>query len=143
MRSEYTELLADYVAALSESKRAAERWWVELNDQYSKNPQGAKPQELWPMGPASHPRVIATYRKFFFLCAELNRSLKERDRTDSTEKLPDESDWGVEDIAKSAEIIEPKIFVLDLLSGGETDDLYEFLLSLVLVPIGIKNDEAF
>jgi hypothetical protein len=96
------------------------------------------PEDLWPMGPASHPWVIATYRTYFFRCAELNR--RHRRGAQVARTTPREEDWGVGDGDVTADWIEPKTFVLDLLAGGDTHDLYEFLLSLVFVPIGIKGD---
>jgi hypothetical protein len=141
MSPELNELRKAYVAELRESKNAAELWWAELSNSYAARKVGLKPEDLWPLGPASHPWVIATYRKYFFLCVELNRKLS----TGPPERpahAASEQDWGSDEPDEPLVLtVEPKVFVLDLLSGGDTHDLYEFLLSLVFVPIGLKADE--
>ena len=142
MNEEFENLRKAYAAELRESKDAAERWWKELTESFARKPDGPKPEDLWPMGPVSHPWVIATYRKYFFQCVELNTKTLRSGAEISNNRVASEEDWGSEDDASStADTIEPKVFVLDLLSGGDTHDLYEFLLSLVLIPIGLKADE--
>jgi hypothetical protein len=139
---ELNELRKAYVAELRESKDAAEGWWAELNSTYAAKPAGARPEELWPAGPASHPWVIATYRKYFFLCAEHNRKASDRIPETMARSTSSELDWGTDEPSEPpAMTVEPKVFVLELLSGGDTHDLYEFLLSMVFVPIGLKADE--
>jgi|SRR6185295_2786392 len=137
---EFQQLKNEYARELRDSKAAAELWWKELNQSYSDGQMQTNPVELWPLGPVSHPWVIATYRKYYFLCLELNN--KTRESTGAPFVVEKEEDWGNadEDISIAYEV-EPKVFVLDSLSGGETNDLYEFLLSLVFVPIGLKADE--
>jgi hypothetical protein len=135
------ELRDAYVAELRESKAAAEAWWSELEKAHSEKPSGAPPTELWPMGPASHPWVIAIYRKYYFLALQLKRQIEQGDVA-LVQTAPEEADWGSEEAPDSPLTwVEPKVFVLDLLSGGDTHDLYEFLLSLIFVPIGLKADE--
>lgn len=137
---ELEKLHKSYAIDLRDSKEAAERWWAGLNDAYAAGALTINPKELWPMGPVSHPWVIATYRKYFFECVEHNELIRVRD-AQSPPRAARESEWGVEHEAEMAETVEPKTFVLDLLSGGDTDDLYQFLLSLVFIPIGLKGDE--
>jgi len=141
MFRDLTELHQAYAAEMRTSKELAELWCKELNDRYDADPQGLPPADLWPAGPASHPWVIATYRKYFFLCAELNRRVIERQSGSAAIEPPGESAWGVNDDGEPSGIVEPKVFVFDLLSGGETDDLYEFLSLLVFVPIGLKHEQ--
>ena len=139
---ELDELRKAYVAELRESKSAAERWWAELKARYDQKPEGLKPDDLWPMGPASHPWVIATYRKYYFLCLELNRRTSNGAVESAGASAANELDWGGDEPEpKPAATVEPAVFVLDLLSGGDTQDLYEFLLCMVFVPVGLKADE--
>jgi hypothetical protein len=138
---ELSELRKAYVAELRECKEAAELWWAELNNNYAAGNVGSRPDELWPLGPASHPWVIATYRKYFFLCAELNRKVSAL-TPERPAQAASEQDWGSDETDEPIVLtVEPKVFVLDLLSGRDTHDLYEFLLALVFVPIGLKADE--
>lgn len=139
---ELKELLRSYARELRESKDAAERWWTALQVQYAGTRGSTPPEELWPLGPASHPWVIRTYRKYFFLCVESNSKTKERESQKQETASAGDTGWGSDDDQNLiVTTVEPKVFVLDMLSGGDTNDLYEFLLSLVLVPIGLKNDE--
>jgi len=136
---ELEQLLQSYAAEMRDSKYGAERWWARLDEAYAAGALSAKPQDLWPMGPASHPWVIATYRKYFFECLKHNETVRKRGM--HVPPHAPEQDWGIERAAERAETVEPKTFVLDLLSGGDTNDLYQFLLSLAFVPIGLKGDE--
>lgn len=137
---EFDQLLSEYVAELRDSKEKAERWWWLLQERHADDPTSPRPEDLWPMGAASHPWVIATYRKYFFKCAELNNQLGDRPGDAARRARPIETDWGVDEESRPARV-EPKTFVLDLLAGGETHDLYEFMLAMVFVPIGMKGDE--
>jgi hypothetical protein len=141
MSPELEELRTAYALELREAKDAAERWWERLQERYRHTPGHLRPEELWPLGPVSHPGVIAVYRKYFFKCVELNQHGLIRAETVAPAE-PTEADWGLDDAAKApAGTVEPKTFVLDLLSGGDTHDLYEFLLSLAFIPIGRKSGE--
>ena len=140
MSPEFEELRSAYAAELRDAKREAERWWQQLRDTLARASGGPTAEDLWPMGPASHPWVIAVYRKYFFLCIELNARVRARGLRTQPD-MPGEQDWGVDDISQQpADTTEPRIFVLDLLSGGDTHDLYEFLLSLTFIPVGLKGD---
>ena len=134
------ELRDAYVAELRESKKAAEAWWSGLKKAHGERASSPPSKELWPMGPASHPWVIATYRKYYFLSLQLKRQIEQAEAA-AAQEAPGEADWGSEVPESLVTWVEPKVFVLDLLSGGDTHELYEFLLSLVLVPIGLKADE--
>ena len=144
MIQEFEQLFDAYIAELRESKDLAELWWSSLNEQELRQPGSSETlsvRDRWPLGPASHPFVIATYRKYYFLCKALNETLAEHPR-EVIRKDPSEDDWGQRnDEPPPARQIEPKVFVLDLLAGGRSDDLYQFMLSLVYVPIGMKNSE--
>ncbi len=140
MTLEFEMLLREYAEELRQSKEFAERWWRALHARESTSPGPVPVAELWPMGPASHPRVIATYRKYYFRCVELNIRVKHGAVEPLGAGAISEEDWGSDDDEHIADTVEPKTFVLDLLAGGDTHDLYEFLLALVFVPIGMKGD---
>ncbi len=140
MPREYEELLERYVADLRQVKDAVDAWWEGLQRDYAQHPVGPPPEDLWPVGPVGHPRVIAVYRTYFFRCAALNEKRRGRALFEPANPLMQEDDWGVEDAPAAADMVEPKTFVLDLLAGGGTHELYKFLLSLAFVPIGIKGD---
>lgn len=135
MNSEYEALMGVYVTELRQKKTLAEDWWRRLNSEGEEKRGPYKPKELWPMGPANHPWIIAIYRKYFFLCEELNQKYEQLDQAAVSEE---ESKWG-EDQEEDEGPIDPKVFVHELLYGGETQDLALFIERLVFVPIGVKD----
>jgi hypothetical protein len=140
--NEQKELKAAYVAEMRESKQMAEAWWRGLQDSYTQESGALTLRELWPMGPASHPWVIGTFRKYYFECADLNKKIEESQKASNLPHPGEELSWGWQQRTQNSEgPIDPKVFVLDLLSGRDTQDLYEFLQFLVFIPIGVKNQE--
>lgn len=137
----YDDLFNQYVGELRQAKKFAENWWAHLN-QAVQGKEGNAPaltslllRERWPFGPASHPRVIATYRKYFFLCKQITDSL------DAVDESAGSTTWGIDDSPAGAATVDPKVFVRDFLAGEETEDLYNFLMQLCFVPIGMKGDD--
>ena len=142
MRNEYAALKKAYASELRESKQKAEDWWRELNAKPASEPDAPTPRDLWPMGPASHPWVIGTVRKYYFLCEELNRTILQEEEPKRTDQPTEESRWGRKrQNDETGAPVDPKVFVYDLLSGRSTKDLFEFLQLLVFVPIGLKNGQ--
>ena len=140
---EHDKLLEAYVAELRQSKAAAEAWWEslvaqEMARQSDRGAAEAAVQRRWPFGPVSHPWVIATYRKYYLECEQLNKKAAKPADGDAS---PGGSGWGVEVEAEDEGPILPRVFVVDLLSGEETGDLYEFILSMKYVPIGMEHGE--
>src|SRR5450432_4609363 len=98
---------------MRECKQMAEQWWRELGERHARNSEAAEPKELWPMGPPSHPWVIATFRKYYFLCAELNRKIEsELQQRPAVGVMPDESQWGRDEEEEARDgPIDPMVFV--------------------------------
>src|SRR5262245_52024710 len=66
----YERLFKDYVAEMRRSMNAANEWWDRLQTREIERTRIRKKamaqlEERWPFGPASHPFVLATYRKYF------------------------------------------------------------------------------
>jgi hypothetical protein len=139
MSPELKDLFEDYVKELRDSKKRAESWFGKLVKAHAKDPKAPDPKRLWPMGAASHPWVIATVRKYWFLCIELNARESSLAANGGSRALA----WGQRESASEVEYgpILPKVFIYDLLSGPDTEDLYKFIQFLCFVPIGVKNDE--
>ena len=139
MDPRFEELLERYASEMRSTKINAERWWQGL----LANPRlgtSLSVKERWPFGPASHPWVIATYRKYYFLAAELN-SVIDQEQKSHTPEDPGPAAWGEDTTTQSGSGVEPKIFVHDLLAGEKNKDLYDFLAWLVFIPIGMKNNQ--
>jgi len=140
-------LFAQYVAELEEVKGLAEAWWQAVLSELTARmgDPGAAERELrarWPFGPTSHPWVIAVFRKFYLQCDALNREIEEA-RGDGDEAAPaQEEEWGREEEERESEQrVPPWVFLADQLGAEGKEDLYNFVLSMVLVPVGMKNGE--
>ena len=151
-------LFDQYVNALSQAKDATAIWWQRLLD--AESARGATPQQgeqsvrkRWPMGPTAHPLVLATYRKFFIACEQLNEILSaEYAQKMQKAEAQDKGEWGAEDsdVAEATESpddwgeereIDPPTFLVDMLFGRR-DDLGEFLGLLVFSPVGEEDDRS-
>lgn len=140
----HDKLFKQYVEELKTAKQKAEGWWQtlvdsEINEDRDRNGAEAAVRGRWPFGPTSHPWIIAVYRKYYLLCRQLNEQDDEPPQ-DATSLTTVTEDWGREEDEKEEGFIEPKVFVLDLLAGEETNDLYKFMLSMAFIPIGLKNN---
>jgi hypothetical protein len=141
VNSEYQALMDAYATELREKKALAEDWWQRLSDEFEKHPGPYKLKQVWPMGPATHPWIIAVYRKYFFLCQQLNQKYERFDQAGpSHASAKEELKWGNDVEEEQGEgPIEPHVFVHEMLYGGETQDLALFVERLVFVPIGIRD----
>ncbi len=145
---EYEKLFSSYVIELAQKKEAAEDWWGRLltsEEAYKRNTLvgDLSVRERWPFGPASHPWVIATFRKYYLLCEQLNNKLEYN--VFESPMFPQESDWGITDKVTDKNhsgFVHPKVFTIDWLASEETNELYEFMLFLVFLPIGIKDGKT-
>lgn len=145
--TKYDKLFELYVTELRKVVDAAKGWWEALIAAESKRTEDrdaaeAALRERWPFGPTSHPWVIATYRKYYLLCEQLN---KDSEKTEPEEEPigASEDDWGTEDEEEEGQgPVNPGDFMVDWLSGADTEDLYEVMLYMLFVPIGIKDSEC-
>ena len=71
---DYDAVLRDYVEEMRGAREKALAWWEALLAKEAAQPPGGPPglpvDLRWPAGPASHPAVIAVYRKYFLLVDE-------------------------------------------------------------------------
>jgi hypothetical protein len=139
----HDQLFKSYVDALRGDKSRAEGWWqtlleAETSGTGDRDAAERNLRQRWPFGPASHPWVIATYRRCFLECDRINRSVDA-----SPEPVSQSADegWGTNEPSRDDGPITPRVLLVDLLSGGPNEDLYKFILPLVFVPIGQKNGE--
>ena len=149
-------LFEQYVAELAKSKKASLAWWKRVISAESANEPAAGAEDRvrarWPMGPTSHPRVLATYRRFFIACERLNETVDAeymRRLHDADEQGLD--GWGVEGSDIQGEsgdehwgeerVIDPPTLLVDMLAGRH-DELANFMLFLVFSPIGEENYRA-
>ena len=137
----HEELFAAYVEDLRAAKERAESWWTELQSEaQASGDERARPELRWPFGPASHPWVIAVYRRYFLACEALNEAMA--DDVDAAPAAPVvEDDWGEDDPAEpTVSRVPPRVLTFEMLESDETADLYEFMISMMYSPIGMKDD---
>jgi hypothetical protein len=118
----HERLFARYVKELRDAKDVAEEWWQALLDAESAKTRDRdlalrEIQRRWPLGPAAHPYVIGTIRKYFLACEALN----------------DDGD----------EEVYPHVFVSEWLLDEDTEDLGDFMSVLNYWPIGLDSDGDF
>lgn len=143
---DYSKFFESYITELRQIKKATETCWealvaAEMKLTQDRSAAEAALRERWPFGPTSHPWVIATFRKYYLLCEQLNKK-REESELEKPPVTPSDEDWGIEDEEKEGGgSVNPRVLMWDWLSGGETEDLYQFMLFLVFVPIGLKDGE--
>ena len=138
---DYDTVLRDYVAEMRVAREKALAWWEALLAKEGALAPGQRrglPVDLrWPAGPASHPAVIAVYRKYFLLVDELN----ERGDSPADEAgggaVDSESSWGEDDEAgqPADTTIEPRPLLLDNVVKVD-EEVHAFVQMLVFNPVG-------
>jgi len=135
------ELFTRYVAELHVAKDLATKWWDDLL--MAEAIRTGSPEEAervvtsrWPYGAASHPYVIATFRKYYIACEQVNEELQKRAAAAPVENAAadDEADWGTDteatedddDLWNDPDPIRPDIVLIEALSGRD-DELAEFM----------------
>jgi hypothetical protein len=148
--NEYDQLFASYVVELRDSMARALAWWEEMITREavhvgSIDEAMSNIRRRWPFGPASHPYVIATYRKYFLACELLNehrRNNAGQNAINCVDSQVDNDGWGIDDVLDApGDVAGPMhgwILLVDRLRGSH-NDLAEFLNGLVLQPIGTDS----
>lgn len=168
MPTAYDKLFDEYVEELRKAKGVAEAWWDDLLAAETQKAGGdpvageAAVRNRWPVGPASHPVVIAVIRKYYLACFEMNeqggspvtgRRAADDDGgydpavEDEEEPDPDapggdadESEEEEDDEDDYVDEVYPNLFVADWLLDDPTQDLAEFVEVLTYWPIGLDED---
>lgn len=132
----HADLLDDYCVELRAARDEVQIWWANLRS--AEGSRGAPDSDLrirWPAGPASHPRIVAIFRKYFLACDALNEQiLAGRDNADQEDA--DHDGWGKDSPPGPPGPIPPARLLLDGLDAKDCD-LQKFMESFVFMPIGI------
>ena len=139
----YDELFEAYVVEMREGMSRALAWWEEILAHEIKlvgqvDEAKLRVNRRWPFGPASHPYVIAIYRKYCLACDRINEDLKSHSTNHPEEVELNETDWGTEEqdnLGNRSGPISCWVLLIDGLRGKH-NDLAEFLSGLVFSPIG-------
>lgn len=130
--ADYTRLIDDWVGDLRETWPAIEQWWADL--QKKLNASGRNIANLhWPAGPASHPRIIALYRRHFFRVHALNIARYAEEEPD----VDVEAQWGsdADEETERSGPIPPNTLLIEMMSEYAAD-LFKHFKYFVYVPIG-------
>lgn len=139
-------LFNEYVNEMSDARKEAEAWWMAVVTREAMGSQDIEAAEKrvrlrWPFGPASHPYVLAVYRKYYIGCLELNsgKSSTTGDRKHAS-RHTDEGEWGSSSAPKEDALgdVPPSVFTLDWLFGKH-ESLRVFLADMVFSPLGIED----
>jgi hypothetical protein len=142
----HEQLFEEYVAELRIAMSRALDWWNSLvSEQGAAGHKDALTQLTvrWPFGPSSHPYVVATYRKYFLACEQLNEAIRKAAATGKTVRFEDadeETWWGNEN-SPAAETsgegsISPWVLLIDRLRGSH-NDLARFMSGFVFQPVAV------
>ncbi|NVJ20715.1 hypothetical protein HUW62_05740 [Myxococcus sp. AM011] len=133
--SPYDSLFRDYLEELRPARDEAVRWWDSLIQSEGKDPESAYTQVRlrWPAGPASYPRIITIYRKYYLACVVLN---EEREAARASPSRPS-AGWGEDDEDDDVPAFVPPVRLL--LDGIEPADpeLSRFMEAFVFSPMGL------
>ena len=144
MSDPYEQLFEHYVDDLRLARVDAQAWWDSMVASERAASRGRYEtarviHTRWPCGPASHPRVIAVFRKYFLMCEEINADIRKswRERENESEICNDD-EWGAESPSDELERIEePRFILFDRLRTYD-EELGKFAINLVFIPIGMN-----
>ncbi|TIN30532.1 MAG: hypothetical protein E5Y31_06930 [Mesorhizobium sp.] len=145
MKQVYIDIIRRYVTDLSIARADALSWWGDLIDKEAAAGTDRQSAEhrcrmRWPMGPASHPRVVAVYRTYFFEIVQANETSVSRYESFPDEPFSVSSLWEREGEFTSDNeqlyISEPTELLYESLEEFDIS-LFEFMKSFVFLPIGM------
>jgi hypothetical protein len=130
----HDDLRSAYLDELRIARTEVTAWWdaLLLAEPANSGDAYASVRRRWPAGPASHPRVIAVYRKYYLACEALNDDLEEQRRNQ-----PNAAGWGEAD-PEGISIVDPAALLLEL--EAIDIELHAFINRLVFSPIGTDLD---
>jgi hypothetical protein len=153
----YRSLFEQYVTELRAARSEVLVWWQRLFNSEIERCGSVEAAEQglrsrWPFGPTSHPYIIATYRKHFLACEELNVLVETETGSGVLPKRePDDKDWEAEeqttpDGAANDDWgeewpIDPPTLLLEMLEGRD-DELSQFMTFFVFPCIGEENGRS-
>jgi hypothetical protein len=136
----YERIVSNYIADLKEAHREVMLWWSRLLAEAS--PEGnmeiaeKEVRPRWPVGPTSHPRIIAVYRKYYLEVEKINEAWhKKRDEA----RQAAHGTWGTREPAEEDGIIEPRFLLIDDLDSREPE-LHRFINYMIFSPIGTNYE---
>lgn len=140
MPTRHEELFERYTEDLAEAKVVAEAWWeallaAEESRLGDRESAISSVKKRWPVGPASHPRVIAVVREGFLKCHALNDEIEAQESAPAARTKKDR-----EEEEEAEEPVDPYVFASEWLLESPTEELADFISVLTYWPIGLDED---
>lgn len=137
---DYTGIMGQWLTEIRQEFATILIWWQELQQRLDHD--GRPTSRLhWPAGPASHPRVIAIYRKYYFLLNDLN--VRRALALDAEDMGPaEEEDWGNDEVEGPDDVsgpLAPNLMLLEMMESY-APDLWEHFRLFVYTPVGEDMD---
>lgn len=123
----YADIMSRYVADLAAAHDEVTTWWARLLQDASPAGDAAAAEKAvrarWPLGPVSHPRIVAVYRQYFLETEAYNEAKRE----DPSVGADDDGNYG------------PGSLLLDTLDAHDAE-LATFMQGFVFTSIGTDPD---
>lgn len=145
LASLYDDVLTRYASDLAEARDQALTWWNGLIARETQAGRSTVEAEhlcrmRWPMGAASHPLIVAVYRRYFLETGEINDEFLSREIVDGGFNDPALWDADPEDGDDDSDaMIQPAVLLLQGLEKHDAE-LRDFMLHFVFLPIGMDRE---
>lgn len=131
--------LADWIAELRSEMPAILAWWEATRDRLEAQAPGMSSIH-WPAGPVGHPRIVAIYRKHYFIVRALNLDIDALDdEMDRPARAEEDALWGIDDEDEKEDDapapVSPNVLLLAALADYDPE-VAEFMLKFDFRPIG-------
>lgn len=138
----YEEIQAGYIAELRALQPSLMEWWKQLSGIQNINDAADRDvANRWPTAFSGHPRVIATFRKYFMQVDDLNY---ENEVNYAEPRPPGNSEflWGSEEGSPAFPYVPPNVLLIDQIKEL-APDIHKLVAGIVFVPVGLNQfDEA-
>ncbi len=136
--TEIADIFSAYLAELGQAVVQVQRWRRQLALGEKYNEAGMQIDEVWPSGLASHPRIIAVFRKYWLQIAHVIETYERREELDEDDE-PREDDWGADEDEEEGEMAsDPRDVLLGQLQEA-APDLFIHFKQFLFMPVGIDD----
>lgn len=140
----HQQLLQLYVEEMRAVRARALAWWQGLIAAEETDLGNATHavRLRWPVGPASHPEVIAVYRRYYLKIDALNEAISSAWEAQKRGAEGGEKGWILDEGEEEQKIVQPHKLLLDSLDRVDPE-LSKFMMAFLFSPIGIDPEGNF
>jgi len=114
-----------------------QEWRRQIATGEKYNEAGMRMDEIWPSGLASHPRIVAVFRKYWLQAALVIEDY-ERAEEMGGEEPPREEDWGSDDDEEGEMFSDPRDLLLGQLQQ-QAPELFAHFKRFLFLPVGFDD----